>query len=205
MPTRFRALIVATFVLLAGTVRAQECGTSAAPTCDGTCEVGSVCAPGQSGTPCECRAGSALAVRNLIVKLNFAKPDGDNILLSTYIPVPDGFTIAGRMVRVDVGGVARSFVLDAKGAAKSDGGQVKLSIKAKKGVVAAQDAKFFFKLSKANLAADLVDEGLTNADQLNVAVGVAASVSIDTDYARLVVPMTYKAKAGKTGKASMTK
>jgi hypothetical protein len=205
MPTCFRAVIVAALVLFSGTVHAQECGVSAAPACDGTCEVGSVCAAGQDGAPCACRAGRPLAVRNLIVKLSFAKPDTDNVLLSTYVPVPDGFTVAGRMVRVDVGGIARSMVLDGKGAAKSDGAQVKLSVKAKRGVVAAQDAKLFFKLAKSNLAADLADEGLTDADQLNVAVGVAASVAIDTDYARLLVPMTYKAKAGKTGKATMLK
>ena len=205
MPNHLRAVIVATLVLFAGTVRAQECGVSAAPACNGTCASGFVCGPGQNGTSCECLAGSPLAVRNLIIKLNFAKPDADNLLLSTFIPVPDGFTVAGRMVRVDVGGVARTMVLDAKGAAKSDGAQVKLSVKAHKGVVAAQDAKFFFKLSKGNYAGQYTDEGLTSADQLNVPVDVAASVTIDTSYSRAVVPMTYKAKAGKTGKASVAK
>ena len=199
------AVAVVALVLFAGIAGAQECGVSAAPACNGTCPDGFVCGPGQSGTPCECLAGKPLALRNLIIKLNFGKPATDNLLLSTFIPVPDGFTVAGRMVTVDVGGVTRTMVLDAKGAAKSDGAQVKLSVKSHKGVVPAQDGKLFFKLSKITLANQFIDEGLTNADQLNVPVDVAASVTIDTDYSRVVVPMTYKAKAGKTGKASVAK
>jgi hypothetical protein len=144
----------------------------------------------------------SLDVTKLSIKLNFAKPAADNIQLKALVPVRDGFVVAGRMVVVNVGGVARTFVLDEKGKGVSEGAQVKLTVKSQKGVVAAQDAKFSFKLTKRSVAADLADEGLVDAtidDQLLI---VGTDVTIDGQPSPQTVDVRYKAKAGKTGKAS---
>ncbi len=205
MPTCLRLVVVVAVLLSSGLARAQECGTGAAPACNGTCPDGFVCAPGQSGPPCECLAGSPLDLTKLSIKLHFAKQYSDTILVNALIPIPDGYTVAGRMVRVDVGGVTRTMVVDAKGIAKSDGAQVKLGVRSKKGVVAAQNAKLFFKLSKGTFADALTDEGLANADLRDAPVEVAVSVTVDTQLRRKPQPMVYKATQGKTGKASQAK
>ena len=199
MPTLPSILAICAFVLSIGFAHAQECATGPAPTCGGTCQAGEVCVAGQSGTPCECVQGEPLAVTKLAIKLNFAKPDVDNVTLKGLIAVPDGFSADGRMVRIDVGGVARTFVLDAKGAAKSEGGAVKLAVKSSKGVVLAQDAKLAFK-AKGNFQADLVDEGLTNATVDELPVQIRVEVTLDGKKKPKVQAQTYTAKAGKTGK-----
>lgn len=145
-----------------------------------------------------------LNVTKLSIKLSFAKTSADSIQVQALMPVRAGFVVAGRMVVVNVGGVARTFVLDEKGKGVSDGAQAKLTVKAKNGVVADQDAKFSFKLTKSSVAADLVDEGLVNATVDDLQVSVTADVTIDTVPSTKDVTVTYKAKAGKTGKAKQS-
>lgn len=200
-----RTLAVLAFTLVTGLSYAQECALGPAPTCGGTCQDGFVCTIGQSGTPCECVAGAALDVTKLSIKLNFAKPLADSIQLKALLPIQAGFVVAGRMVGVDVGGVSRLFVLDEKGKGVSDGAQVKLSVKASKGMVAAQTAKFAVKFSKGSFAASLADEGLTNATIDEALLEVRTIVTIDGELNTKQQPLRYKATQGKTGKASKAK
>jgi hypothetical protein len=199
------AAVVFALGLAHSSASAQECAPGPAPTCAGTCPTGSVCAAGQSGTPCECVPGTELAVTKLGVKLGFAKPQTDNVQVKAQIPVPAGFVVAGRMVRVDVGGIARTFVLDDRGKAMSDGAQLKFAVKTKRGVVEAQDAKLSFKASNGDFQVDLADEGLVNATIAATSVTVRIDLTLDGHlYAKPQV-LAYKAKQGKTGKASLPK
>lgn len=144
----------------------------------------------------------ALNVTKLSIKLSFAKSMSDSIQLKALLPVRDGFVVAGRMVVVNVGGVERIFVLDEKGKSVSNGAQVKLSVKSQKGVVAAQDAKFAFKLTKSSVATDLADEGLIDTTIDDLPVTVSSSIAIDGQASAVEKQLLYKAKQGKTGSAS---
>ena len=139
-------------------------------------------------------------VSKLAIKLNFAKPAHDSIGLKGTLAVPAGFAVAGATLEVSIGGVVKTFTLDAKGKAKVGTDQAKLAVKAKKGVVAAQDAKLSIKLTKGSFASALSDEGLVNATVTEVAVSVPVEIQLNgTMYAK-TQPQLYSAKAGKTGK-----
>jgi hypothetical protein len=69
---------------------------------------------------CACIVAEDLPVTKLGIELDFAKPASDAIQLRALVSVPDGYSPTGDQVTVDVGGVARSFVLDEKGKARAD-------------------------------------------------------------------------------------
>lgn len=194
-----RLLSVVVFSLVAGLANAQECAVGPAPACGGTCPADFVCTLGVSGTPCECVPGAPLTITKLGIKLNFAKPDADKIILNGTIPVPDGYSAAGRSVSVDVGGVVATFTLDAKGKSKIDASSIKLNVKASKGVVAAQNAKLAIKLNKGNFSTSLADEGLIDATLDSVPVEVRAAVTVGGATYVTAQPQSYSAKTGKSG------
>lgn len=144
-------------------------------------------------------------VSKLAIKLNFAKPALDNVGLKGTLAVPAGFAVAGATLEVSIGGVVKTFTLDAKGKAKVGTDQAQLTVKAKKGIVAAQDAKLSIKLTKGSFAASLSDEGLVDATVTEVAVTMPVEIELnDTMYAK-AQPQTYKAKQGKSGSAKSPK
>jgi hypothetical protein len=203
MPSSYRVLLVVVGLSLATSAGAQDCGLASAPACNGTCSEGTSCAPATDGAlGCECVA--ELDLTRLTIKLNFTKSDADTVQLNAVIPVPDGYTVAGRMVTVDVGGVARTFILDSKGLGKSDFGVLKLSVRAKKGVVAAQDGKLLFKV-KGTFSDDLADEGLGSTAVAGATVEVPVAVTIDGQARKKRPTLLYKATQGKTGKAYLPK
>jgi hypothetical protein len=145
-------------------------------------------------------AATGMSVTRMAVKLNFAKPKrNDSVLVSGALPIPGGFAVTGQQVIVDVGGVVRLFTLGAKGASTPKTNDTfKLGIRARKGVAAAQTAKFQLKLTQGTLAYAFVDEGLTNSD-VTTPVTITVQVIMDGRAYEASVPQTYKARAGKTG------
>jgi hypothetical protein len=149
-----------------------------------------------------------LGVGKLTISLNFAKPAADVIALSGTLPVPDGFTAAGAQVVVDVGGVVKSFTLDAKGRAKVGSDEVSISVKRKRGVVVAQDARLSVRFAKGTFAPQLQDEGLVDplangaplGSKFEGPVSIGLRVDVNGAVYEKTQPQTYTAKAGKTGK-----
>jgi hypothetical protein len=140
-------------------------------------------------------------VSKLGIKLNFAKSSADSIGLKGTLAVPADFAVAGATLEVSIGGVVKTFTLDAKGKAQVGDDKAQLTVKAKKGVVLAQDAKLSVKFSKGSFVAALADEGLVDATVKDIAVTMPVEIKLnDTMYA-LAQAQTYTAKAGKTGKA----
>ena len=135
----------------------------------------------------------------LKVSLNFAKPDADSIALKGMIGIPAGFSPLGQTVSFSVGGTTDSLVLDAKGKATSGTTSFKLKIKSKKGVVAAQDARFSLARKKGSFGASLADEGLIDATLSNLPVEIGVLLSAGKLYHALVT-QTYTATQGKSGK-----
>ena len=143
-----------------------------------------------------------LALSKIAIKLNFAKPGSDSIAFSGSLPITAGFVSAGQKIVVDVGGVVAPFTLDAKGSAKSGVNSFKITIKAKKGVVADQTAKFAVKMSKGTYAKDLANEDLTGAvDAKNQSRKITVTVLFDGMIFQAQRALVYTAKAGKTGAA----
>ncbi|MEO6027678.1 MAG: hypothetical protein ABIR79_12495 [Candidatus Binatia bacterium] len=140
-------------------------------------------------------------VSKLGIKLNFAKPSLDSIGLKGTLAVPAGFSAGGATLEVSIGGVVKTFTLDAKGKATVGTDKAQLTVKAKKGVVAAQDAKLSVKLTKGSFASSLVDEGLVDAIVADVAVTMPVEIKLNGTMYASAQPQTYKAKAGKTGSA----
>lgn len=202
MQTAFTIITALALTAVTGLARAQDCTTAGAPTCDGTCLVGFICVADLGGLGCACVEGAPLDVTKLQIKLNFAKPDKDSVSLSAVVPIPADFVVDGKSVVVDVGGVVRSFTLDAKGKGETpDGAKASLKVKAKNGVVAAQGSKLAIKMTKGSFASSFTDEGLTDTTVEDTPVTVAVQVTVDSANYKKAQPQLYKATQGKTGKA----
>src|SRR5205814_3716890 len=95
-------------------------------------------------------------VSNLGIKLDFAHVAADQIQLSgVFTQLSKTFSPSGSQVIVDVGGVIRTFTLDAKGRALNATDSFSVSL---------TDASFTMSLQGASFASQLGDEGLVNID-----------------------------------------
>ncbi len=136
------------------------------------------------------------------VKLNFAAAGKDAISFAGALAIPANFAVSGQRVTLDFGGIARSFPLNSKGMAKGSDYVFKLSVKASKGVVLAQSAKFTAALSKGGFAAALADEGLTGAATVTkVPRTIYIVVLAGDNIFQTSRVFSYTAKMGKTGAA----
>ena len=140
-------------------------------------------------------------VRKLEIKLDFAKPANDSIVLEGSLNVPAGFVVNGAALIANIGGISKGFTLDAKGKAKVGTDQVQLTVKSNKGVVNAQAAKLTIRFEKGSLASSLVDDGLVNQTVTNKAVSVPVEIELAGTMFAKTHAQSYTAKAGKTGRA----
>ena len=139
-----------------------------------------------------------LSVSKLGIKLSFAKPNSDAIGMSGLLLIPDGFTVAGQTVIVDIGGVVKSFTLDPKGKSPKGNDSIAVGVKAGKTGTPLQVAKFAVKLMKGSFAAALLDDGLVNATT-TAQVTVPVTVIFNAETLQKAVAQSYKASAGKGG------
>lgn len=138
--------------------------------------------------------GPSVGVSQLIVHFNYKRPGNDKIQVKGTLPTPVGFT-EGAVVVLDIGGASQSFTLDEKGRARVGGHTFALEGKPKDGRV-----KFSAQLKKGAFAAALADEGMGgSADAKKEARSVLATVTFRRTLHERVVPLSYTAKAGKTG------
>ena len=143
-----------------------------------------------------------LAGAKLAVKLNFSIQSSDSLTLSGVLPIPAGFTVAGTKLGFALGSLAPVFILNARGQAKSGNDQATVSIKSKKGVVAAQNAKFTIKLSKDSLAAGLATFGLTNDPAKLKPVSFTGAVVFAGAVSSINLSEHYTSKPNKSGMTS---
>ncbi len=150
---------------------------------------------------------TALSVSKMSIKLNFAKAGQDGItltaLLAGVLPTTPDFDPTGLSVVIDVGGVVRAFTLDEKGKSKIGYDQIALKLVRKSGVVLGHQVTV--KIARASLAADLADEGLIDATVTNEPRSVQVRVATAGTDNAVQSPLVYKAKQGKSGKASSPK
>lgn len=146
----------------------------------------------------------SIIVTKLLVKLNFAKPLKDMIMIKGTLPIPDGFDSTGQQVILDVGGVAKPFTLDAKGKSpKSTTALFKMKIKKKKGVTVAGDGAFLVKLKRETYADSFTDENLLGDADVKPAAArqIIVTVYFNGAIYRTTIDVMYQAKAGKKGLA----
>jgi hypothetical protein len=171
-----------------------------------------------ASTPFGLPAGTTplpLTLTQLGVKLNFAHAGNDNISLSGALSVSSGFVVAGQSILIDAGGVIKIFTLDGKGNGHAASGypavtspindRFKLTVKSKKGKVAAQTAAFKAQFNKGAFTSLLSDEGLLGgADLKKVARTVPVIILFNAQMLEAAPSVLYTAKAGKTGLAQYT-
>ena len=142
-----------------------------------------------------------LPLASASIALNFAKSASDGIKFAGTVNIPAGFVPLGQKVYVDVGGVVQTYTLDAKGSAKTVNDTLKITIKATKGVVAAQISKFAVTYAKGTFAAKLADDGLTNTNVTAAPVNVVFTMILNNGVLQATKAMLYTGKVGKTGAA----
>jgi hypothetical protein len=135
----------------------------------------------------------------LKVKLKFNKLSKDKISVKIKNwTLPAG--VVPTDVTVDVGGAAFTGTLDAKGKFKSPDGRDAIKMKQSKKT---QLWKIKVKRKKNDFAADLADDGLTDADNPKPGLPVIVPLTIEVGGAtyRHDVKFRYKSKLGKWGTA----
>ncbi len=105
-------------------------------------------------------AGDLQAVALPKLSLSLRRKSGtDQIGVSGALHVPAGFKPEGEQVTVDIGGVVKSFTLDAHGSSPpGQNDSFKIRLKTAKGAVVEQDAAFTLKLSNGTFHDPLSDE-----------------------------------------------
>jgi hypothetical protein len=105
-------------------------------------------------------AAEPLMVARARIRLDFKRQGRDRMTWRGSVPVAAGFSPAGQTVQVDLGGVQRTFTLDARGRARSGPDRFRLRLKRRAGVIVRQNAKFTLAV-RGDLSDQLADEGLT--------------------------------------------
>ncbi|HLX60581.1 MAG TPA: Ig-like domain-containing protein [Planctomycetota bacterium] len=142
---------------------------------------------------------SGLSIVKASIKLNFkpgSKP-ADSMTFSGTLAVPAALKFNGAEVDVNISGITQTFLLDAKGHAKTAAGaSLTIATKPKNGV-----SKFALSFKKGSYSAALAASGLTNADAKNVAVQVPVSIKLPGHSYAANAALHYTAKMNVSGAA----
>ena len=137
---------------------------------------------------------STINIDYVWVKLKFSKPGKDKVWAKGVLALPLDWAPEGLEVTVDVGGVIRTFILNAKGKGKTDTKDT-LSISGKKG-------KFKLKIRKGDYAPDFADERLLGTETVKkVPRVVLVNILMEGTKHSVTADVLYTAKAGKKGTA----
>lgn len=152
--------------------------------------------------------GADLAVENLTIRFDYARPDRDSVAIDAIIPLPSG-TLEGAVVLIDVGGYSKSFTLGRLGTAKNDE-----STRSRKDddrfafAVRPRDGhlRFTTRIRREDLSDELTDEGMGGTEDARRAPRtVQLTVTVSGEAYTIAVPLRFTAKAGKTGVATIAR
>ena len=139
-------------------------------------------------------APSALAVKSLAIKLNFAKPN-DSIALSGSVPVPQGFNFAGQTAIVQIGDYLKTFTLSSKGASPKGNSVLTIGKPNKKTGL----STLALKVAKGSLASTFASAGLNTTAAANTPVQLLVTVLFNTAGYQRTVFLLYTQKKGASG------
>jgi PKD repeat protein len=139
-----------------------------------------------------------MQITRMRANLNFRKAFADSCSLTADIGLPNGFSPAGKLVTLDIGGAQSSFTLDAKNKAVNTQGRCAFKFNKKDG-----NWTITAKLARSNLQGAWADDGLVNADVPKPGNPVTLSVTVLVSDEAFVADETlfYTAKAGRSGAA----
>ena len=139
-----------------------------------------------------------MQITHMQIKLNFRKASSDSCSFTAVTqPIP-GFTPAGKLVTLDIGGQQSSFTLNAKNKGVNDYGSCTFNLFNKK----AGNWKIHVNLARASLQGEAwADDGLTNAPASKNTVPLTAVVLVGNEAFAADKTLLYTAKAGKSGTA----
>jgi len=142
-------------------------------------------------------SANALVTKKLLIRLKFARQNGDSIKLEGTLATPAGLAPAGQKVVLDIGGIDRAFVLNSKGIETSGTEQVKI------GKAKAQKAAFAVGLRRGSFAAALADEGLVGtATVKNQTKSVGLVIVVGGELYRGTAMVRYSATENRSGVAT---
>jgi sugar lactone lactonase YvrE len=134
-------------------------------------------------------------LKKLAVKLDFARPNRDQLQFSGSLPVPDGVSIPTQQFLFDFGGLVIPFSLDEKGRSTPKGNNsLKVSTKLRDGVTT-----YSGKLKNGSFADAFANENLSNSTvkkgfaAIPVTIYFAQRAYLNTAF------LVYSAQAGKKG------
>ena len=142
-----------------------------------------------------------LTISKASIKLNFTSIGADAISFTGTLAIPANFSPDGSKILFDIGGVAKSLTLNAKGRAKSGGDAMIINLRSRQGVVAAQTAKYTASFKKGAFAAVLANAGLTNTSTKAAQVTVVFTMIVNNSVLQKPQTMSYTEKLGKSGSA----
>jgi hypothetical protein len=139
-----------------------------------------------------------MQVTKLQVKTNFKKAGADSWNLTAIVALPDGFSLGGQSVTLEVGGAPAAFSLNAKGVGVNTQGNCHLVFKKK-----TNTWTLTAKMQKGDWQDLWIKYGLVNADVPKMRGSVTLPVIVLAGNEGFVADKTllYTAKAGKSGTA----
>jgi PKD repeat protein len=163
-------------------------------------------APGEpastpSGMPITGTTLQFLTITKASIKLNFSKSATDAISFAGTLAIPANFKADGAKVILNAGGVTKTITLTAKGSGVNNSDSVKVAIKSKKGIVAAQTSKFTVSFKHGSFAATLAGAGLTNITVKGAPVMVPFTFIFNGGVLQTTQTMSYTSKMDKTAAA----
>ncbi|HYF52020.1 MAG TPA: PKD domain-containing protein [Planctomycetota bacterium] len=132
----------------------------------------------------------------LNLKLNFTRGASDSLSFSGTLPNVAAAQ-GDRQFVIGIGGIVRTIVLDAKGKGQAGDAKLLFSGSPKDGV-----QKFSLKLSRADLANELRDDGYTPVEFKNVVVPLNVWIWFDGRLYSQPLQPRYTTRAGKSGSAT---
>ncbi len=135
-------------------------------------------------------------VKSMTIRLDFAKSSRDRLEITGRMPLTDALARSHRKFIFEVGGELIAFTTSGKGKARA--GDARLSFGKRLGQ---NGVAFRLELKRADLAGEFSDEGLIDADVDGAETTIDVSVWRDGALDLAHPDLTYKAKAGKSGRA----
>ena len=160
-----------------------------------------------AGADWDVAALNAFKILKGAMKFNFASSTKDTLMYSGTIPVLKAFIPAGKTVTVAIGVLKKTFTLNARGQGSTGASKFQMQGKMKKGVFKATPAKFALKIRGEPLLGTFSQFGFANVNTIKTGEphGVPVIIMIDqTGYENMAATL-YKAKAGKSGTATVSK
>jgi len=138
-----------------------------------------------------------------VMKFNFADDSKYALACSGTIPLLKFFQPGSKTVTVLIGGVDKTFTLNAHGQGSAGASKIKLSGKMKKGMFTATPAKFTLSIRGEPLLSAVAQYGFANAttSKSGDRHSVSVIISVDQTGYENAPSMLYKATAGKSGTA----